>query len=67
MLIQNPVKHLRWNVLAVDYFRKFLQSYMFDRVLNMPVDYLSSFVLVIRGIHAKVVVYAKLIIVFTLN
>ena len=56
MLIQNPVKHLRWNVLAVDYFRKFLQSYMFDRVLNMPVDYLSSFVLVIRGIHVKVVV-----------
>ena len=51
----------------MDYFRKTLQSYMFDRVLNMPVNYLSSFVLVIRGIHAKVVVYAKLIIVFTLN
>ena len=59
MLIQNPVKHLRWSVLAKfsslrNYFRKTLQSYIFDRVLDMPQDYLSSFAVVIRGIRRKV-------------
>ena len=27
---------------------------MFDRVLNMPVDYLSCFAIALRGIHRKV-------------
>ena len=54
MLIQNPVKYLRWSVLAIDYFRKTLQCYMFERVLNMPQDYISSFAVVVRGIHGKV-------------
>ena len=29
-------------------------SYMFNRVLNMPLDYLSYFAIVLRGIHRKV-------------
>ena len=27
---------------------------MFDRVLNMPLDYLSCFAMILRGIHRKV-------------
>ena len=27
---------------------------MFDRVLNMPLDYLSCFAMALRGIHEKV-------------
>ena len=54
MLIQNSVKHLRWSILTTDYFHKTLQFQMFDRVLNMPQDYVSSFAVVIRRIHRKV-------------
>ena len=38
---------------------------MFDRVLSMPLDYLPSSAVVLKGIHSKI--YAKLIMAFTPN
>ena len=35
------------------FFRNF-PSQVFDRVLNMPVDYLSCFAVILRGMHKKV-------------
>ena len=46
MCIQNPVKHLRWSV-----FNKKINGFStIFRVLNMPLDYLSCFAVVLRGI-----------------
>ena len=42
-------------------------SYMFERVLNMRLVYLSCFAIVPRGSNTKRLIYAKLITVFTPN
>ena len=55
MIIQNPAKHLRWNVYEKKFkaFSHWL-SYMFDRGLNVPLDYLICFSVAPRMLHGKV-------------
>ena len=58
MQIQNPVKHQQWSVYCkkITGFSSLL-LFGINRVLNMPVDYLSCFVLVIRGIHMTINIF----------
>ena len=55
MGIQNPLKHLFNIKTAFSHclLPQNIPSWMLDKVLNIPLDYLSCFAVVLIGIHRK--------------